>query len=54
MKTIFDKIDPKYIECTTGTCEHVTHTSNAVLFTALLVISVYMLSTLITIRTNNN
>ena len=25
MKTILDKIDPKYIECTAGVCEHTSH-----------------------------
>ena len=25
MKTIFDKIDPQYIECSTGICEHASH-----------------------------
>ena len=25
MKTIFDKVDPKYIECGTGMCEHTSH-----------------------------
>lgn len=28
MKTIFDKVDPMYIECTTGTCAHVAHNTN--------------------------
>ena len=39
MKTIFDKIDPVYlnhaaqgIECTTGTCGHSTHQYTGVLF----------------------
>lgn len=31
MKTIFDKIEPKYLECTTGACEHVSHNFNGVL-----------------------
>lgn len=30
MKTIFDKIDPKYIECATGACEHASHKINYV------------------------
>ena len=30
MKTIFDKIDPSYIECATGTCEHTVHNTNIV------------------------
>jgi hypothetical protein len=27
MKTIFDKIDPKYIECAGGVCEHASHST---------------------------
>lgn len=27
MKTIFDKIDPKYLDCATGVCEHASHVS---------------------------
>jgi len=40
MKTIFNKIDPKYIECTSGTCEHIEHKLNSaywlIFFTAAL------------------
>lgn len=25
MKTIFDKIDPQYLECASGTCGHPEH-----------------------------
>ncbi len=39
MKTIFDKIDTKYlehtahgVECTTGTCGHTSHSMNGVLW----------------------
>ena len=28
MKTIFDKIDPKYIDCASGACEHTGHQYN--------------------------
>lgn len=38
MKTIFDQIDLKYLECTTGTCEHIVHQPNQVL---ILIIAVY-------------
>lgn len=38
MKTIFDKVDPKYIECTTGACEHITHNHNTVLLPVLVVL----------------
>lgn len=37
MKTIFDKIDPKYIECTAGACEHGAHMLNGALVTASIV-----------------
>ena len=32
MKTIFDKIDPKYVECSTGVCEHAAHNHNIALW----------------------
>ena len=28
-KTIFDKVDPKYLDCMNGMCEHVEHKANA-------------------------
>jgi hypothetical protein len=37
MKTIFDKIDPKYIDCASGACEHSIHNSNAALWIGILV-----------------
>jgi hypothetical protein len=30
MKTIFDKVDPKYIDCASGACEHAGHQYNMV------------------------
>ena len=40
MKTIFDKVDPRYIDCATGVCEHTNHAPNlmymAILTGALL------------------
>ena len=39
MKTIFDKIDPKYIECSSGMCEHAAHTH---------VLPMYILTSVIT------
>lgn len=38
MKTILDKVDPKYLECTAGTCEHISHAQNTVLLPVLLVL----------------
>lgn len=38
MKTILDKVDPKYIECTAGLCEHVTHQYNTVLIVVTIVV----------------
>jgi hypothetical protein len=32
MKTILDKVDPKYFECLTGTCEHTIHATNGVMW----------------------
>jgi len=46
MKTIFDKIDTKYLDCTSGACEHVTHNFNGVLIVGLaLFILIYKLKT---------
>lgn len=50
MKTIFDKVDPKYLECTAGTCEHVYHVFNGPIilvcgmFIVMLVTSKYLKS----------
>lgn len=44
MKTILDKIDPKYIECSTGVCEHISHSANMILWVVLgvaLVLTTY-------------
>jgi hypothetical protein len=41
MKTIFDKIDPKYIECTAGSCEHTAHSNNGVYWAILIVALMY-------------
>jgi hypothetical protein len=30
MKTIFDKIDTRYLDCANGMCEHVEHKMNAI------------------------
>lgn len=49
MKTIFDKVDPKYIDCAAGTCEHVSHAMNFPLYiTAIIltVVCVYKLKTM--------
>jgi len=37
MKTIFDKVDPKYLECTTGICEHTEHSFNPAFIIAAVV-----------------
>lgn len=42
MKTILDKIDPKYLECTTGLCEHSIHQHNVILWCAITVIVLNM------------
>jgi len=44
MKTILDKINPKYIECTAGICEHITHKTNVIVW-SLLAIAVITLIT---------
>lgn len=38
MKTIFDKLNPKYIECTTGVCEHVSHNTNMYMWIAVAIL----------------
>lgn len=42
MKTIFNKIEPKYLECTTGTCEHFEHKFNIVYLSILLTAGFYI------------
>lgn len=44
MKTIFDKIDPKYIECTTGVCEHTAHSLNTPLWVVIATLSLILIS----------
>lgn len=41
MNTIFEKIDPKYLECVTGSCEHVLHTNNMYIWFLVVAISLY-------------
>lgn len=36
MKTIFDKINPKYLECTAGSCEHISHSLNPIIIITLV------------------
>ena len=45
MKTIFDKVDPKYldhasagVECATGTCGHVSHSYNLITLVTICVV----------------
>lgn len=49
MKTIFDKIDPKYIDCTTGACEHASHNFNGTLI-VLLAVTICLVSVKILYR----
>ena len=37
MKTIFDKIDTKYLDCTSGACEHVLHNFNGALLVIFII-----------------
>lgn len=39
MKTIFDKVDPKYIECTTGVCEHAAHSTNMYMWIVVAILA---------------
>lgn len=50
MKSIFDKVDPKYLECTTGACEHVGHTLNGLYIAIAIVILVNAAALLTTTR----
>lgn len=47
MKTIFDKIDPKYLECATGACEHSGHQFNVItwVIAGILLLNTYILIT---------
>jgi len=42
MKTIFDKINPKYIECSTGVCEHTHHAPNMIYIGIITVMATYL------------
>lgn len=49
MKTIFDKVDPKYlehtasgVECMTGACSHSTHTYNAIMILSVIGVAAAM------------
>jgi hypothetical protein len=41
MKNIFNKVDPKFLECTTGVCEHANHNLNGAYWVILLSIVLY-------------
>lgn len=51
MKTIFDKIDPKYIECAAGTCEHTQHAMNLPMYIICAAILLYI--AVQTLKTSN-
>ena len=40
MRTILDKVDPIYLECTTGACEHAGHDLNGLYIAIAIVILV--------------
>lgn len=42
MKTIFDKVDPKYLECGTGVCDHVAHSSVLPMYIITVLLLVYI------------
>lgn len=50
MKTIFDKLDPKLIECTGGVCDHTSHQLNGPLLMVIGVLIVYTIYTLSIVR----
>lgn len=39
MKTIFEKVDPKFIKCQTGVCEHQQHQTNGFLLAMVVVLA---------------
>jgi hypothetical protein len=43
MKTIFETVDPKFMKCSTGTCEHVSHKPNMCLPILLIVSAVLLI-----------
>ena len=43
MKTIFNKIDPQYLECTSGACEHVSHQFNAMWWLVIFGVAGYLI-----------
>ena len=41
MKTIFDKIDAKHIDCVSGICEHTSHQYNLFYLIVIPVLVIY-------------
>lgn len=52
MKTIFDKVDTKYIDCMSGTCSHVVHTFNGATLIVLSLVATFAIYVAVKSRYN--
>ena len=43
MNTIFDKVDPKYLDCMSGACGHTIHTFNGATLIVLSLVATFAL-----------
>jgi len=51
MKTILDKVDPKYLECATGLCEHSSHSLNLLTWLSISLVLGFLIGK---VYTSNN
>lgn len=52
MKTILDKVDPKYLDCVSGTCGHVMHTFNGATLIVLSLVATFAIYVAVKSRLN--
>lgn len=52
MKTIFDKVDVKYLDCMSGTCGHALHTFNGATLIVLSLVATFAIYVAVKSRLN--
>jgi hypothetical protein len=52
MNTIFDKVNPKYLDCMSGTCGHTIHTFNGATLIVLSLVATFALYVAVKSRFN--
>jgi hypothetical protein len=53
MNTILDKVDPQYMNCMSGACEHIEHKVNALWWIIPVVVLTYLYGKVKVIRWSN-